>query len=185
MATCDLTNGRLLDDCMTGRAGIRTIYYAKLSDFDAVRPDVVITDGEITDMGTTPLTIYRFEMTDNVGMFDENVTADKAAGTSFITQNLTMTLFNIKPEDLADLNALKLGRWVIWTLDFADDIRVFGYNNGCTANGGVENSGQAPGDKKGLDQTFMAEENDYALFMADFTSTPFDNFANVTVTPSY
>lgn len=175
----------MLDDCLTGRAGIRTIYYAKLSDFDSVRPDVVVVDGEITDMGATALDVYRFEMADNVGMFDENVTADKTAGTSFITQNLVMTLFSIKPEDLDDLNSLKLGRWVIWTLDFQDDIRVFGYNNGCTANGGVENSGQAPGDKKGLDMTFLAEENDYALFLQDFTDTPFDNFANITVIPAY
>ena len=183
--SCDLTNGRLLDECLVGRAGLRTIYYTKLNDFDTVRSDLVITNGEVTDMGINPLTIYRFEMADNVGMFEESVTADKNNGTSFITQNLTMTLFNIKPEDLDDLNALKLGWWVIWTLDFQDKIRMFGYENGCTANGGAETSGQAAGDKKGLDQTFMAEENDYALFMADFTSTPFDNYPNVTVTPAY
>jgi hypothetical protein len=136
-------------------------------------------------MGATPLTIYRFEMSDNVGMFDETVNSSQDTGTSYIAQLMTMTLFNIQPADLEDLNALKVGRWVIWTLDFQDEIRMFGYNRGCTCNGGVENSGQAAGDKKGLDQTFQAEENDYAPFMSDFTTTPFDNYANVTVTPTY
>lgn len=73
----------------------------------------------------------------------------------------------------------------MWALDFQGNIRIFGPINGCTANGGSETSGQAAGDKKGLDMTFIAEENNYALFMSAYTDTPFDNFANVTMTPLY
>jgi len=183
--SCDLTSGRLLDECLVGRAGIKTLFYTKLADFDTVRGDIVESGGEITDLGATAISAYRFEMADNVGLFDQAVNASQENGTSFVQQNLTLTLFNILPADLADLNNLKKGRWVIWTLDFQGKIRLFGRNNGCTANGGSDTSGTAAGDKKGLDMTFVAEENDYAPFMDDYTTNPFDNFTNVTVVPAY
>jgi hypothetical protein len=182
--SCDLTNGRLLDECLVGRAGIKTLFYTKLADYEALT-GVTESGGEITSLGAVAINVYRFEMADNVGMFEQAVNASQENGTSFVQQNLTLTLFNILPADLADLNNLKVGRWVIWTLDFQGKIRQFGRYNGCTANGGSETSGTAAGDKKGLDMTFVAEENDYAPFMADYTTTPFDNFANVTVVPAY
>lgn len=181
---CDLTNGRLLDECLVGRAGIKTLFYAKLNDWRALT-GVTRSGGEITDLGLDPLTVHRFEMADNVGNFEQAVNSSQENGTVFVAQTLTLTLFNIKPADLADLNNLKLGRWVVITLDFQGKMRVFGENNGCTANGGSETSGTAAGDKKGLDMTFYAEENDYAEFLADYTTNPWDNFTNVTVTPAY
>jgi len=182
--SCDLTSGRLLDECLVGRAGIKTLFYAPLADYEALT-SVTESGGEITSLGAVAISIYRFEMADNVGSFEQAVNASQENGTSFVQQNLTLTLFNILPADLADLNNLKVGRWVIWTLDFQGKIRLFGRYNGCTANGGSETSGTAAGDKKGLDMTFVAEENDYAVFMDDYTTTPFDNFANVTVVPAY
>ena len=185
--SCDLTSGRLLKDCLVGRAGIKTLFYSKLADFQTLTADIVETGGEITDMGATAINVYRFEMADNVGLFDQAVNASSENGTSFVQQNLTLTLLSIAPADLADLNNLKVGRWVIWTLDFQGKIRLFGRSNGCTANGGSDTSGTAAGDKKGLDLTFMAEENDYAVFMDDYVppQTPFENFSNVTVIPAY
>jgi len=181
---CDLTTGRLLDECLVGRAGIKTLFYAKLNDFAALT-GIVEAGGEITDLGADAIDVFRFEMADNVGSVEQAVNASQENGTVFVQQNLTMTLFNIKPADLAELNNLKLGRWVVWSLDFQGKIRLFGRYNGCTVNGGSETSGVAAGDKKGLDMTFVAEENDYAIFMQDYTTNPFDNFANVTILPAY
>lgn len=181
---CDLTNGRLLDECLVGRAGIKTLFYAKLNDFRALT-GVAESGGEITDLGLDTITMHRFEMADNVGNFEQAVNASQENGTVFVAQTLTLTLFNIIPADLADLDNLKKGRWVIITLDFQGKMRVFGRYNGCTANGGAESSGTAAGDKKGLDMTFYAEENDYAVFLADYTTNPLDNFSNVTVVPAY
>lgn len=185
--SCDLTSGRLLDECLVGRAGIKTLFYAKLNDFRALTA-ITEVGGEITSLGAVAIDVFRFEMADNVGLSDQAVNSSPENGTSFIQQNLTLTLFHIKPADLADINNLKVGRWVIWTLDFQDKIRLFGRYNGCTANGGSDASGTAAGDKKGLDMTFVAEENDYAVFMEDYTpatETPFENFTNVTIIPAY
>lgn len=181
---CDLTNGRLLDECLVGRAGIKTLFFSKLNDFRAL-DGITEVGGEITSLGLDPITNFRFELADNVGNFEEALNASQENGTVFVQQTLALTLFNIQPADLADLNNLKLGRWVIWAEDFQQKIRLFGRTNGCTANGGSETSGTAAGDKKGLDMTFIAEENDYAVFMQDYTDLPFDNFSNVTVTPAY
>jgi hypothetical protein len=178
--SCDLTNGRLLNACSLGRAGIKTLYFTKFNDFDALT-GVTELDGEITSLGADPITIYQFDMEDNVGMFDEALTTDKANGTSFVTQVITLTLLNIKPADLANINNMKRGRWAIWALDFEGKIRLFGRLRGCLASGGSDVSGAAPGDKKGLDMVLTAVENSYAVFMEDYTTVPFDNFANVTV----
>lgn len=178
--SCDLTNGRLLNACSLGRAGIKTLYFTKFNDFDALT-GVTELDGEITSLGADPITIYQFDMEDNVGMFDEALTTDKANGTSFVTQVVTLTLLNIKPADLANINNMKRGRWAIWALDFEGKIRLFGRLRGCLASGGSDVSGAAPGDKKGLDMVLTAVENSYAVFMEDYTTVPFDNFANVTV----
>ena len=178
--SCDLTNGRLLEACSLGRSGIKTLYFTKFNDFDALT-GVIELDGEITDLGADPITIYQFNMSDNVGNFDEALTTAKDNGTSFVTQVVTITLLNIKPADLANLNNLKRGRWAIWALDFQNKIRLFGRLRGCIASGGSDVSGVAPGDKKGLDLILTAVENSYAIFMEDYSVVPFDNFANVTV----
>lgn len=181
--TCDLTSGRLRGECVSGRAGIKAIYFAKYNDFAALT-GITESGGEITDLGAVSILLYQFDLESNVGNFEETPVVERANGTSFISQTLNMTLFYVKPADLANLNNLKKGRWVVWTLDFEDKIRLLGRGRGMVATGGSDVSGAAPGDKKGLDLTLAASENDFSPFMADFTSTPFDNFANVTITSS-
>ena len=178
--SCDLTNGRLLNECQLGRAGIKTLYFTKFNDFDSLT-GIVESGGEITDLGTDPISLYQFDMQDNVGNFEEIPASTPENGTIFLTQNVTLTLFYVKPEDLASLNNLKRGRWTIWALDFQGKIRLFGRTRGMVASGGSDVSGAAPGDKKGLDLILTAAEQDYAPFMADYTTVPFDNFTNVTV----
>jgi len=178
--TCDLTNGRLLGACQTGRAGIKTIFFTKYNDFASLT-GIVESGGEITDLGAVPINLFQFDMVDNVGSFEETPTVSKENGTSFLTQTITMTLFHVKPADLANLNSLKKGRWVIWTLDFQNKIRLFGRDRGLVASGGSDVSGATATDKKGLDLVLTGTNNDLAIFMDDYTSTPFDNFSNVSV----
>ena len=178
--SCDLVSGRLLNECQLGRSGIKTLYFTKFNDFDSLT-GVVESGGEITDLGTDPITIYQFDMQANVGNFEEIPASTPENGTIFLTQNVTLTLFFVKPADLANLNNLKRGRWTIWALDFQGKIRLFGRTRGMIASGGSDVSGVAPGDKKGLDLILTAFEQDYAVFMDDYTDEPFDNFTNVTV----
>jgi len=76
--SCDLTSGRLLDECLVGRAGIKTLFYTKLADWQTIPPgDITESGGEITALGATAVNVYRFEMADNVGLFDMAVNAGK------------------------------------------------------------------------------------------------------------
>jgi hypothetical protein len=112
---------------------------------------IVESGGEITDLGSDAINVFQFSMEDNVGNFEQVPNISKESGTSFIEQTVTMTLFNVKPTDLAGLNSLKKGRWVIWALDFQDKIRMFGQTRGLVATGGSDVSGASPSDKKGID----------------------------------
>lgn len=178
--TCDLTSGRLRQECSTGRAGIKTLYFTKYNDFAALT-GITESGGEITSLGAVAINLFQFEMESNVGNFEEVTTGSRENGTAYMTQTVTMTLFYVKPADLATLNNLKKGRWAVWSLDFQDKIRLLGRTRGMVATGGSDVSGAAHGDKKGLDLTLEAVSNDFAPFMADYTTTPFDNFTNVTV----
>ena len=182
--SCEIASGRLLDECLIGRSGIKSLYFTQAINFKSLT-GIVENNGEITSLGTDPITIYQFDMQDNVGNFDEATNTSPQNGTVHLAQNITLTIFNIEPDDLADLNNLKRGRWVIWALDFEGKIRLFGRVNGLIAVGGSDVSGVAPGDKKGLDLILTGAEKDYAPFMADYTDEPFDNFANVTVYLDY
>lgn len=178
--SCDLTSGRLLNECSVGKAGIKELYFTPYADYAALT-GITESGGEITSLGSTSINVYQFSLGNNVGNFDEAATVAKDNGVSFITQTITLTLANIKPADLENLNNLKKGRWVIWALDYVGKLRMFGRSVGCATTGGSDMSGQSAGDKKGLDMVFTAYETDYAPFMADYTTTPFDNFTNVTV----
>jgi len=184
MATCDLVSGRLFSECLSGRAGIKTLFFTKFNDFSALT-GIVESGGEITSLGADPITIYRFEMGTRVGNFEQPVTSSKENGTAFVTHTITLSLFNILPADISIINALKRGRWAVWALDYEGKIRLFGRFVGCVSSSGSDVSGAAPGDKNGLNLILTAMENDKAPFMADYTTNPFDNFGNVTVTPSY
>jgi hypothetical protein len=178
--SCDLTSGRLRGECVTGRAGVKSLYFTKYNDYAALT-GVTESGGEITSLGTDPITIYQFDMESNVGNFDETPTVSRDNGTAFLSQSITLTLFYIKPIDLAMLNNLKKGRWAVWALDFEDKIRFFGQTRGMVATSGSDVSGVAPGDKKGLDLVLQSVSDNFAPFMADYTTVPFDNYANVTV----
>jgi hypothetical protein len=177
---CDLTNGRLYDTCSFGRAGIKAIFFVKQADYNALSGKT-ISDGEITSLGTDAIDIYQFEVGNNVGMFEEIQNISKENNTAFIEQRVVLSIGNIKGEDLADLNNLKVGRWTVFVQDFQNKIRAFGLTRGMTSSGGSDTSGVASGDRKGLEMSFISIEDDLAPFLADYTSRPFDNFANVTV----
>ena len=179
--SCDLTSGRLRQECFVGRAGIKKLFIVKYNDYAALT-GVTESGGEITSLGADPITLYQFEMGTSVGNFEEVATVDRASGTAFITQTITLSLYYIKPADLGNLNALKKGRWAIWAMDYEDKIRFFGQTRGMVATSGSDVSGAGPSDRKGLDLVLTGISDAYAPFMQDFTTEPFDNYANVYVT---
>jgi len=91
----------------------------------------------------------------------------------------------IRPEDVDVINILKRGIWTGFTLDYNNKIRLFGERNGMYASGGSDISGVSAGDKKTYSLILSASDDDYAKFLEDFTTTPFDNFANVSISSGW
>ena len=56
-------------------------------------------------------------------------------------------------------------------------IVAVGLENGLDLLAGTEASGVAAGDMNGYDYTFSGQEPDPMVFVADYTTTPFDNAA--------
>lgn len=181
---CDLTNGRLLQDCKTGMAGIKTLFFSKHGEADYT----IDVDGSISDLGT--VTVYRFEMVTGLGVVVETENSAEETGTTYREQVTTLSLLNIVQADLADLDALRQGRWQVYALDYNDQTRLYGMYNGATSSGGDSTSGQAPADAKQHDQIFTSRENNIAPFLKPPASpstpyNPFEDMIGVTVTPTY
>jgi len=64
---CDIVSGRLLDECLVGRAGIQSLFIMKYNDFAKIT--VSETDGEITDLGSDPIVVFQFDLDSNKGYF--------------------------------------------------------------------------------------------------------------------
>lgn len=181
---CELTNGRLTAECKSGMAGIKTIFFMKYND---VVP-VIEVDGSVSGFGT--VSAFRFEQGSSLGQAVETTVTTEESGVSFVEQVITLSLLAITQADLADLNALKKGRFVIMAMDYENNARVFGVFNGATANGGDSGSGLAPADAKVFNMTFIGRENDYAPFTEPPAApstpyNPFEDMVDVTVTPAY
>ncbi|KPL08400.1 hypothetical protein AMJ86_00810 [bacterium SM23_57] len=180
LSPCELTNGRLLADCKAGMSGVKTLF---LTPYTNLTYTIDGVSGEIDDIGTVEL--FRFEMANGVGNYVENVISSDESGVAYVEQVLTLVEQHILQEDLADLNAMIKGRFIIFAMDYQNNIRCFGMYNGATATGGDSASGTAPADPKQANIIFTARENDFAPFCEAFTSEPFDNMAGVTITPAY
>ncbi|GAF79022.1 unnamed protein product, partial [marine sediment metagenome] len=166
-----------------GMSGIKTFFFQKFNT-----ADFTITAGVVDDIGTAEL--YRFETVTGLGSIVETLVTTEETGIAYLEQLLSMTLQHLVVEDLPEMDALKLGRWIVYALDYANNTRVYGINNGCGSSGGDSVSGEAPGDAKTLTMTFLGREENYAPFTAPPLApsspyNPFEDMIGATITPPY
>lgn len=176
---CELTTGFDLD-CKDGIGGIKEIFLAAHTE---VQTNVTIASNVITALGT--MTLYRINLPRGTGSYTENITADPAAGTGFWAQELQVTLHKISTAKNAEITLWLKQRLCIFIRDQNDNVRLMGRQDACHVTGGTSVTGTAKGDLNGYTLTFTAEEKLPAELLTAFTSVPFDNFADVTVSPAY
>ena len=173
---CDISDGRLLDDCSQERAGVKTVFFYRHSELDLTYD----SGGKITGIGSG--TLYRFEQGDAHGMAFQTITRGDG-DTTYMEYQIDMTTFHLLASFLEVINALKAGSWAIFWLDNADNIRLFGAQTPMYNQQGVTQSGQGPGDTTYTNLSFVGQGQDYAPFVEEFTEFPFDNFPNSVVPP--
>lgn len=175
MANCDISNGRLFDDCKE-RAGIKTVFFFRHSLLNVTKN----LAGEITNFGSG--TIFRFEQDNDHGVAIQEIQRN-AEGAQFLRLQIDLTLFYSTPGYLATLNYLKNGRWAIFVLDYEDKIRLFGEWSAMERAEGLAESGKTAGDNLFTNLSFVGNAGEYAPYLEQFTDYPFDNFPVVVVPP--
>ena len=182
--SCNLTRGFLLS-CNEGVGGIKDIYIGLFSDFEN---GVVIdtTSKLITELPEPvapdpQIKLYPYEANRNTGGVTIAPNANLENGTLFYTHTVEMTLGKLDNDKKKELEQLAKTRVVVFVRMFDDKIMMIGRQDGCFLTAGTFGTGKARGDLNGYQITLTAEEPNQPDFLAQYTTTPFDNFDGISI----
>jgi hypothetical protein len=174
---CELTAGFALD-CKEGVGGIKAIFLQQLVDFQS-GVTVDATSEEIDGLPTA--SVYQYTLPKHTGSFTEEVQSSVENGTIFYTQTVTATFFKLTAARRKQLELVAKNRLVVFVQDNNDNIWMIGKVDGAEVTAASTATGTAKGDLNGYTITFTAEEAHKAYRLESFSTTPFDNFASITV----
>ena len=165
---CEIANGRALE-CKESIGGIRNVYFANNGAGGALTIDA---EGDLTGLGTSSSSVYKYELIPQGSSFDEVVTVSEENGTVFYEQTLTLSLPNLTSTSLKALKILGQGRFQVYVEDNNIDeltgngkVYLAGAFNGMTVTGGNVGRGQAFGDMNGYNLTLTGREQRAALLV--------------------
>lgn len=173
---CELTAGFTLD-CKDTIGGIKAIYLQQHQDFLSG----VTIDGNEEVNGLPTASIYKYTCPKHTGSFNEEVASSVENGTIFYTQTVAATFFALSAARRKQLELVAKNRLIVFVQDNNNNIWMVGRMDGAEVTAMTTSTGTAKGDLNGYTITFTAEEAHKAYRLESFTSTPFDNFAGITV----
>ena len=177
---CDLTKGRGLD-CKDVMGGVKNMYIVPL---DQATFNITSTNGELEDLliTTNPTNLYKYSLPRGTGALTETLTGSMENGTVFYEPSLNIKLFKLTIADRNEIKLLAQQPLLIfcelqqkYSTNGHNVIVAIGVENGMDLLTGTESSGTAFGDLNGYDLTFTGSEPSPMQFVADYTTTPFDN----------
>jgi hypothetical protein len=179
--TCSLSRG-FINPCLDGVGGAKQIFIANWSTF--ANQITLNSSREITNLPTA--TLYRIEGLRNSISVTDSPTPNVENNTLFFTQTVTVKLGKMELEKHNEvLGVYARARMIIFVQLESDEIICIGRESGCFLTAGSAGSGLAKGDLNGYELTFTAEEPVQAPYCQAFTTEPFDNYADITVTPDF
>ena len=174
---CELTTGFSID-CNDAIGGIKTIYLQKLSDFATG----VTLDGTSGEVDALPeATVYPYDSFYGLASNFEETISNEAAGSISYTATINLQLKKVSQVKQRQLALLAKSRVVAFVLDNAGNIWMFGRQNGLLLSTATAASGTVNADFNGYTLALTGEEPNRAPRLESFTTTPFDNFADITV----
>lgn len=183
MPSCSITSGRERQ-CKNTVGGAKTLFLAPLSDFaTGVDYDV---NGQIDTLPEA--TVYRFEVdpTSSSLSLVSTIQASPDNGTTFFEHVITGRFKKISNADTRNFANLAVMQLVAFVLDNNGNLLACGIVNGCDVTAGENmNTGNAMGDMSGYTITLTARESEPPRHLTAYTTNPFDNFADITVSPAY
>ena len=193
---CNLSAVRLVD-CKDQVGGLKTIYFTKsycsnIEEKDTFTADSLImtTAGFATwdiAAGSTT-TVYQYDLRPNLSSLTVNTNSDAATGTTFYTQNLSITLQKLDAATSYQLRLLAYNRCQAFVLDSNDKLFLLGYNNGLNVTNGTTVTGAAKGDMSGYTLELTGEEKFPYIHISEgtlgTTDYPFSGLADVSADAS-
>jgi hypothetical protein len=166
MATCDIAAGRA-KACKESISGVRNIY---LSNF--VEDPFTILAGEATAMNVLLIDAFKYELTGDGQVLDENMVGDRNNGTRVNTQTITGILQKIDAATSAELNLVTAATpiAVIETRD--GNYHAVGITDGIDFTI-VANTGSAKADLNGYTLTGISTELNLSPILDSETVTAY------------
>ena len=184
---CELTTGFTLD-CKDGIGGIKEIFLAEWNYIYNLL--TVDAGGEITAL-TDSADFYRYQLPTQTGMFEETINFNRDNGTIYYTQTVTIKMHKLSSIKRAELETAALNRLCVCVRDNNDNLWMCGIEDGMDISTSTASTGTAFGDANGYELSFVCDSKTRARRWADTVSDltpvfiPFDNEANINVTPAY
>jgi hypothetical protein len=162
--SCDLGNGRL-ETCKDSIGGLDAVYFINFGDFNP-EADVTydVTNADLITAIANVTACYKFELK-GTNSFTETITSDRNNGTTFFSQELSITL---KKQDATTAKMVKLlsyGRPHIIVRGRDNTYKMAGLRRGLDVTAGTIASGAEMGDLNGYTLTFTGMENIPANFI--------------------
>ena len=192
--SCEIQNGRGTS-CKDATGGIKGIYIHNYDEWYNNTNTTINVDNEITAIsayGTDGVTqtafgLYYFQLRREMASLDINVTSDPTTGTTFFEQVLTVDFIKLTNTDANTLRLLAYGRPQIVVEDNQGNLLLLGGKNGMDVTSGTISTGQAMGDKNGMQIVFTGRESIAFYDMIGGTpvspaAAPFQNFEDTEIT---
>lgn len=163
--SCEISAGRATS-CKDATGGIKGIYIHNYDEWYNNTITTISDDNEVSNIsayGTDGSTqaafeVYYFALRREMANLSISVNSDPATGTTFFEQVLTVDFIKLTLEDANTLRVLAYGRPQIIVEDNQGNLIMLGAKNGMDVTGGTIDTGQAFGDKNGMQVTFTGRE---------------------------
>jgi len=178
---CLLTQG-FTTDCLEGAGGVKEVFFQNWDDFSAG----ITFDGTTGEVDALPTaTLYRYVPLKNSASFIDAATPSQENGTLYFSQTTTLRLSGLSAAKRKEFNLLARAKVIAFVRTMDDQLYIVGRQTGCFLSAGQAATGQARGDFNGYEFTFTADEPLPAEKCEAYTTVPFDNFADITISPPY
>jgi hypothetical protein len=170
---CNISHGRA-EACKDSISGIKAVYFINYTSASFT----LDADDIVTDFPTPALTAYKYEVKGQNG-FTTTVNTSRDNGTTFFSQEVTLTLKHLDPVMQKEFKLLAYGKPQIVVHTRQGDAFLVGKDEGADMTAGTVASGIAYGDLSGYTLTFTANEKLPPLFLDGATlDDPFAGIGN-------
>lgn len=161
---CDITQGRA-KECKDGIGGTSVIYL-----FNYEEDPFTVTNGEATAINVLITSVFKYDLSGDGHILDENVVSARNEGTTVNTQTITAILQKIDASTSAELNLVAKTTPQAVVKDRNGNHFAVGITDGIDFSI-VANTGSAKGDLNGYTITGVSTEQDLAPILDSATVT--------------